>query len=797
MSVRKKEKISITLRSDLCAGSGYSYSGVIDSDICYDEYGIPYIPARRLKGCMREALETTLYAKYKNAAGKLFGNSGSSPYVQSAPDGVASENTGKAESVWIGNAYPEHYDELRRILREKRQKGMAFYDTEHILQRFSRVMGQTQIVDGVADDLTLRYTRIVNQYSPLAVGQPMVFYAEVDYAPEYKELLTDVLKATRHIGLKRNRGMGNVRIYWVKEQKKAAERTPGENDKHGSNRFTEQDITVEEMPEGKVRLTFGIENVAPLVMSAEREDESETYLSGKSILGALAARYLSCKSADSEEFQDLFLNGKTVFTNFYPYENGRIYYPAAGYINRLKKTKKYVYTLKETLPTAMTGKGYDPSNGNQPKKLKGKYLAISGDEVLMKDVERDIVYHHRHHDEKELAAYDRQIGETHSIKGKNDQVEIQEQLYGLEVLRAGQCFAGSIILPREYAAEMKKILAQEPVLYLGKSRTAQYGKCRLFKTECKDAFPKGAHIPAGSTVTVTFLSDAVFLDKGNESPFGKYTVFYDEVRKTVMQELGICEDREKKGDYLSMIETSVRSGYMGIWNLRKPAVPALCAGSCLSYVLAEDFDSDKSFIGEKNCEGCGQIRIHRAEDLSYESLKEPGADSDNDQKQTAPENSLIPGYFRELMKPILVESWIEKEKFERIKINKIKANISNTALGRVIMMLRECVDEAGKRKDSHEMYREFVKRIKSIRSDSTREEGLKIARVVGNTGNDAETESEPILKKMLGFSNASEYDELISLGYEDLEIREMIEAEWPDYLMTLLVDRKYKGGRQS
>ena len=796
MSVRKKEKISITLRSDLCAGSGYSYSGVIDSDICYDEYGIPYIPGRRLKGCMREALETMLYVKYKNVAGMLFGSSGSSRYNQSVPRGTENEVIGKCESVYIGNAYPEHYDELRRLLREKREKGLDFYNTQHILQRFSRVMGQTQIVDGVADDLTLRYTRIVNQYSPFETGHPMAFYAEIDYDPSYKDLLTDVLKATRHIGLKRNRGMGNVRLDWADEQGAPAEEKLADKGKHNTDCFTEQDITVDEMPEGKVRLTFGIENLSPLVMSAEKEDESETYLSGKSILGALAARYLSSKTADTEEFQDLFLNGKTVFTNFYPYENGRIHYPAASYINRLKRTGKYVYTLQKTLPTSITDEQYNPTGGNQPKKLKGKYLSLSGNEVFMKDVERDIVYHHRHHNEKEFAASDQYVGKSPSGKEKQSQADNQEQLYGLEVLRAGQRFAGSIILPREYADEMRHYLTQDPFLYLGKSRTAQYGKCRLFKTDCKDAFPGGVHIPAGSTATVTFLSDAVFLDKGNESPSGKYTVYFDEVRKTVLQELGLRENTEKNNDYLSIIDTSVRSGYMGIWNLRKPAVPVICAGSCLSFVLAEDFDSDKSFIGEKNNEGLGQIRIHRSEDLSYEGLKEIEENTHNKQKDAVQKNSLVPAYFRELMRPILVENWIEKEKLRGIQKDKVRANISSTALGRVILMLRECVDEAGEEKDALEMYREFIKRIKSIRSDSTREEGLKIAKIVRKPAKYGEPVDETELDTILGFSKESEYKELISLGYNESEISKFIQAEWPDYLMTLLVDRKYKGGRQ-
>ena len=56
----REYRLIITLKSDLCVGSGYSYAGIIDSDICYDALGLPYIPARRLKGCLREAAELML-----------------------------------------------------------------------------------------------------------------------------------------------------------------------------------------------------------------------------------------------------------------------------------------------------------------------------------------------------------------------------------------------------------------------------------------------------------------------------------------------------------------------------------------------------------------------------------------------------------------------------------------------------------------------------------------------------------------------------------------------------------------
>ena len=48
-------KIKIELLSDLCTCSGETYNSMVDMDVVYDENGIPYIPAKRLKGCIRES----------------------------------------------------------------------------------------------------------------------------------------------------------------------------------------------------------------------------------------------------------------------------------------------------------------------------------------------------------------------------------------------------------------------------------------------------------------------------------------------------------------------------------------------------------------------------------------------------------------------------------------------------------------------------------------------------------------------------------------------------------------------
>ena len=88
----RKYKLIITLKSDLCAGSGYSYAGIIDNDICYDAFGIPYIAARRLKGCLREAAE--LIGLSEEEICDLFGSGGDD----------------KVKGIYIDNGYIDHYE---------------------------------------------------------------------------------------------------------------------------------------------------------------------------------------------------------------------------------------------------------------------------------------------------------------------------------------------------------------------------------------------------------------------------------------------------------------------------------------------------------------------------------------------------------------------------------------------------------------------------------------------------------------------------------------------------------------
>ena len=50
-------QLIIRLLSDLCTCSGDTHNSLVDTDVVYDENGIPYIPAKRIKGCIREVAQ--------------------------------------------------------------------------------------------------------------------------------------------------------------------------------------------------------------------------------------------------------------------------------------------------------------------------------------------------------------------------------------------------------------------------------------------------------------------------------------------------------------------------------------------------------------------------------------------------------------------------------------------------------------------------------------------------------------------------------------------------------------------
>ncbi|MFQ7309376.1 MAG: RAMP superfamily CRISPR-associated protein [Mediterraneibacter sp.] len=838
----RKYELVITLKSDLCAGSGYSYAGIVDSDVCYDSYGFPYIAARRLKGCLREAAE--LIGVTKEEIGKIFGQGGEE----------------KVSGIYIDNAYIENYEELRRDCEKLDKQYCKYITRQNILSQFTSVKAQTKIEkSGTAKDNSLRFTRTVNHYSPLDPKKEMCFRAQVempeererDEAEREKNLeetvdkLKKIAKALRNIGMNRNRGLGSVKCSLegpVVEKRQDSE--DGKNTDSGRPDLENIEISVDEK---EYILRYSVRNISPLILSTTNDFKTEKYISGRSVLGFFAGAYLRSagKSADSEDFKNIFLRNQVKFGALYPAEIIRddesrivrkdIYYPAPAYISQLKKTKKYVNVTKEIPEKERECEdlGLDPSyaseNGNRPRRLKGKFVSIreesDGKNVIMvKEPETDIVYHH-------------------TKKSKKQNAADGNLLYTSEVLREQQIFAGEIRGEGKYIKEIVNLLKGN-TLRFGKSKSAQYGTCVLeggLEVVCAEEEKKTHTYKKGSLILAVLESDAVFVNLNG------YTVRCDEVREQIRKSLKIEEkevpseaDDEKAQPY-SEIKAGILTGYYGKWNLHRPSVPVVKAGSTFEFALAQDLvtDEDVLWTGENNGEGFGRLRIIRNGIYSSSSNKddsnknglncciaEAKKEKSNSKRQKKPETAA------ELFRKIIIDE--AREVLLRRAVNtdlqKQQLQFDNpAALGRIMLMLAESMDkrvedlEALKKElkepeDKTEeaaeymgvlRYVDFIKRIDSIKKKSLKDKAADIvSKYICKIEKLEETKRDPkepdrdfdISATAEDFTGGSlEYLKDVAelerayvfFGQSESAFKKEMAGLWSEYLMAILVQERY------
>lgn len=169
--------IRITLHSDLCAGNGESRGNAVDTDIVLTAAGLPRIPARRLKGCLRAAAGELAALGDEAAAytAELFG-----------------DKVGRQGCLWVGDAALPQEAAFTAWLKQN----PAWADHSRVEQLYTDVRGQTRLKDGVADDGSLRFTRVLGQYDPLDKTKALVFEAPVrleNASPEAVRLLEHCL----------------------------------------------------------------------------------------------------------------------------------------------------------------------------------------------------------------------------------------------------------------------------------------------------------------------------------------------------------------------------------------------------------------------------------------------------------------------------------------------------------------------------------------------------------------------------------------------------------------------------
>lgn len=517
-------KLEITLMSDLCAGAGKHYSSIIDLDTSLDEYGLPYIPAKRLKGCLKEAAKMIFN---QDKIDKIFGVAGND---KSAP-------------LSISDAKLENYDiYVSDIINNN-------IDDNDVTDLFCSVRNATEIDEKTrtAKDKSLRFVRVVNQYSPID-NENLKFVSDISVDKELEEDLTKIARALRNIGYHRNRGLGAVKCKMITESKIVAD--------FDDFAFDDDCIYV---------LDYTIRNDGDIMLPNNSADCTMDYIPGTSVLGAFAGLFCKYKY-NLDMFNDFFYSDDVKFSNLYITDNDKgKCYPAIRFMAKRKDISGIFNMINgdEKAPFKSLKKGYLNKNNSYIEPVRKR------------------VYHN-------------------AVNSRDS------SLYMQYCLCAGQYFSGTITAKGSKMKVLYELLTKDQLRF-GKSKTAQYSNCSVIASsvKIKKLSDNETVLLKKDTIAAYVLrSDVVIVD---ENGIEQTNISALMNKLNLKNELNLEEEdlHPQSGIILKTI-----SGYNSKWNLKKPHINAYKAGSALVFKVTKDKEIKKiQFIGEKQNDGFGVIEL--------------------------------------------------------------------------------------------------------------------------------------------------------------------------------------------
>lgn len=586
--------LDIELKSDMCTATGDSAAGLIDTEIAH-EYGLPVIPAKRIKGALgevgKELLDWGLIEEEQLA--DLFGLAGQA-------------SSGRLQ-VYDAHLYDipgygkiEDYEELCSQLKRHQLK------ENEVLTQFTEIRTRTAIdIDSsVAKTGTLRSMRVVNKGIGFRCRLELADDGGAD-AAAIEETLGMCVKGLRQLGLASTRGYGEVRceLSPLKEYKLLED-----EDAKQSN---DKQLIPTVSDNGMVIVPFRLELEQP-VMIAGRDGlyhSCEDWIPGSALLGAMAAMYvadhqLGERAHEDEAFSRIFLRGGVQFGYALPLvvndpASGKVFAPCPAMWQQVKNTDK----------------GYDLSTGSPSDELlrsirKMVYLDRQGSEsaLVCYQAGKQVRMHHARARNRaigralgaELTAAERE-GEALAQGAAN-----RGQLYQYVSLEAGQQFFGTLRgTARDITAVLACVHRRGDRLRIGRSRTAEYGNVRFFMEGTERGSypvlsPEGNKRQA-NRLALHLVTPMLLLDEaGRPDPDPHW----------LMEQMNSKLDRGAKVQS-QRLKYTVLSGFNAKWRMPKPHRAALDAGSSI-IITTEKAVSPKELeavLWGWNCgEGDGQIR---------------------------------------------------------------------------------------------------------------------------------------------------------------------------------------------
>ncbi|HHL33105.1 MAG TPA: hypothetical protein ENJ30_01930 [Desulfobulbaceae bacterium] len=339
------------------------------------------------------------------------------------------------------------------------------------------------------------------------------------------------------------------------------------------------------------RLGYRITTLSPVIFSSIAGDRNmvatRRYIPGATILGLVAGEYLrqypGTDHHQDETFYNWFLGGDVCFTNAC-----------------ITVEDEYGTTLFSPAPFSLAREKYDDSgiiydllfdDDVEHPEFPGGFSWFGDDELKLCTVATQVRFHH---------ARDRYRGA--SAKG---------QIFNYESIAAGQVFSGEIRGSKEDLEALQQLCKSLETVYLGRSRSAEYGKAlftlgRLEQVSQRE-YPTAAKPGQDGLVkfSLTLESDLILYNG-----FGYPTTETADLEETLQAHLGPDLTIAR-----AFVRTGVIENFVSKWRLKKTAEPCFLAGSTFLLSSGGPVTADalgrleRKGLGMRLQEGYGRIRF--------------------------------------------------------------------------------------------------------------------------------------------------------------------------------------------
>lgn len=634
---RKIFSITVVSESFLLAGSGEG-SALIDADIVYHASGFPMLPARRIKGLLKESVQEIMEIMGLEDGAidaglvNLFGKSGNE------------RPTGKLQ---FNNLYIHDWDIIKTGFETKLKEQPFALSPDNIRRYFTTEVQQTALDnEGIAKHRSLRNYRVLNPGYSFS-GSINIIGELTEKEEKWLQLATDNL---RYAGTRRNRGFGKIRCALALNEE---------------NAVSKQSSGFQIKSDNYLKVT--LKTQSPVVLAIKQGDQNteftEKMFTGNRLLGALASAYIQAHpeiswedahSSDKSLFREIFLTGKVQFCECTFEGSG----PIPFNIHRFKGQKDWSLVdvfRKDAILTENNQLAESENITTRPVRGFGSY----GTELIKKEAGTTFNFHH---------------SRTNRAAGKSTDAEI----FYYESLNEGQCFEGYI---KGDVALINNLLAvldidsteKKLLLHIGRSRSAQYGKVEIQFYEEKIT-TDSLTVTANTNYLLIALSPIILRNK-----YG----FFEANITTLQKALGgISLKIENAATRTREIEQ-----YKATWQAKSGKLPAFDAGSTFAILTDTGIPEFPTSIGEWQEQGFGRIKVIKQEDFPKTiEYKDNTSLTENNSSSSAAEvesNNILKS---------IIEDYEKKQQELNLKANASKDSfkwegLNNNLLSRLLLLI--------------------------------------------------------------------------------------------------------------